>query len=242
MLIISCRDILRVITIPEQVNESNVLLPGCTEDESRSEEGNAFDDGEVEADEAQAEEEERQMRDAKVKRKGLPKAPISTKKRRPTRLFEQVFDVESHKKVFGKAWIALLSCRLIPSMHKLALKHLPTHVIPFMHQPLLLADYLTNSYALGGVIAVLSLESLFHLIAKCNLDYPHFFESLYRLCTANVFSAKYRGKFMRLASLALRSTNLSAYLAAGKILIYAYSHDNSPVIFSIYQAIHAPRS
>ena len=84
-------------------------------------------------------------------------------------------------------------------------------------RPLLLADYLTVCYNSGGALAVLALQSLFTLILKHNLDYPRFFVSLYRLCSVEIFSAKYRTTFFSLLSRALQSTNLPAYLAAAFI-------------------------
>jgi U3 small nucleolar RNA-associated protein 19 len=87
-------------------------------------------------------------------------------------------------------------------------------VISFMPRPLLLADYLTQSYRMGGSVAVLALESLFMLIVQYNLDYPDFFLSLYKLCTVEVFSAKYRQKFILLLFKSLHSANLPAYLVA----------------------------
>lgn len=84
-------------------------------------------------------------------------------------------------------------------------------------KPLLLADYLTKSYEYGGVVAVLALESLFQLIVKFNLDYPEFFTSLYRLCTVDVFTAKYRPTFLKLLSSSLKSTNLPVYIVAAFI-------------------------
>lgn len=57
-------------------------------------------------------------------------------------------------------------------------------------------------------------EGLFNLIINQNLDYPKFFESLYKLCTPTIFSAKYRSKFLSLLSKSLKSTNLPAHFAA----------------------------
>ena len=127
---------------------------------------------------------------------------------------EQLRTLSCYRKAFSKAWLALLRMPLTNNQHKLVLKHLPDYVMGQLDEPLLLADYLTRSYEQGGVVAVLALESLFQLIVQKNLDYPNFFVSLYRLCTAEVFSAKYRSKFMKLLSASLKSTNLPAYLVA----------------------------
>ncbi len=140
-----------------------------------------------------------------------------TKKRKSFRKMtraEQVSDAPSHQKVFSRAWLALLALPLSRSQHKLVLKHLPDHVITQLSNPLLLADYLTRSYEVGGSTSVLALTSLFTLIVAHNLDYPEFFPSLYRLCTVDNFSAKYRANFMSLLSSCLKSVNLQAYAVA----------------------------
>ena len=127
---------------------------------------------------------------------------------------EQVGDASSHQKVFSRAWLSLLALPMSRAQHKLVLKHLPDHVISRLSNPLLLADYLTRSYEVGGSTAVLALSSLFTLIVAHNLDYPEFFPSLYRLCTVDNFSAKYRAKFMSLLGNCLKSVNLQAYAVA----------------------------
>ena len=139
---------------------------------------------------------------------------ISKKQRKILSPAEQVLLHKYHKKVFSKAWLALLAMPLTKVQHKVILKHLQEFVIGLLPQPLLLADYLTQSYEQGGVVAVLALESLFDLIVKHNLDYPNFFASLYRLCSYEVLSAKYRSKFMKLLSMCLRSANMPVYLVA----------------------------
>jgi U3 small nucleolar RNA-associated protein 19 len=102
--------------------------------------------------------------------------------------------------------------------------------VPSLRNPMLLADYLTQSYRVGGVVAVLALESLFHLIMHHNLDYPDFFRSLYRLCTVEVFSARYRVTFMKLLNASLKSVNIPAYVAAAfaKRLAHLALHTPSP--------------
>lgn len=148
-----------------------------------------------------------------MKRAIVPEETNSKRRKRLSRV-DQLVHVASHKKVFSKAWLALLAMPLTNNQHKIVLKHLPDNVIGHLPQPLLLADYMTQSYEQGGVVAVLALESLFQLIVKHNLDYPKFFASLYRLCNYDVLSAKYRAKFMKLLTMCLRSANMPGYLVA----------------------------
>jgi U3 small nucleolar RNA-associated protein 19 len=123
-----------------------------------------------------------------------------------------------HVKEFSRTWLLLFSLPMSKKQRRLALKHLPSHVTPFLLQPLLLADYLIETVgAEGGVVGILALESLFQIIVLHNLDYPHFFEALYRMCSAEVFSAKYRSKFTTLLHTSLKSTNLPAYTVAAFI-------------------------
>lgn len=137
------------------------------------------------------------------------------KKRKKLSRREQILDYKSHRKLFSRIWLLYLSIPTITAaQHKLILKHLPENVLPNLEKPFLLADYLTRSYGLGGVTAVLALESLFQLIVKFNFDYPKFFDSLYALCTPAVFAAKYRSKFMKLLAMSLKSTNLPVYVVA----------------------------
>ena len=126
----------------------------------------------------------------------------------------KLLTMSAYHSSYSKAWLLLLSLPLTTTQHRLVLRHMPENVIPNLSNPILLADYLTSSYNIGGSIAVLALESLFILIVEHNLDYPKFFESLYRLCTYEVFSAKYRSKFMKLLHRSLQSTNLPSYTVA----------------------------
>lgn len=44
-----------------------------------------------------------------------------------------------------------------------------TRILPHFESPLSLADFLINSYRIGGSVSLLSLSSLFLLITKYNL-------------------------------------------------------------------------
>lgn len=211
MINVLARDMLRLMGLPSDLTKDSLLLP----------EAGAPSPVEAESDsdtEDEAEEDEQDAEGKPAKALGKRKTPLSTKAgKKRTRGTNAVLEMRAYRRLLGGAWVSLLSLPLSEGMHKLVLRHLPEHVIPNMSRPLLLADYLTQSYGLGGVLAVLSLESLFQLVAGHNLDYPRFFTSLYKLCSIEVFTAKYRGKFMKLLSTALRSSNLPAYVAAAFI-------------------------
>ena len=78
-------------------------------------------------------------------------------------------------------------------------------IIPNLTDPKLLIDFLRDSYEIGGVTSILSLQGLFALIQHHNLDYPDFYPKLYRLFDGSIFYAKYRSRFFRQADLFLKS-------------------------------------
>eukprot|EP01042_Synura_sphagnicola_P001938 gene1938-2289_t len=152
---------------------------------------------------------------------------------------EELQNIKCYKRRFTKAWLLFLALSAHSvAQHKLILKHLSEYVMPAISRPILLADYLTSCYNKGGVLAVLALESLFVLIVHHNLDYPHYFESLYRLCTLTVFSAKYRTKFMTLLSHSLQSVNLTSYTVAAfikRLLRVAIHAPSTSALFCLAQ-------
>ncbi|GFY94488.1 CCAAT-binding factor [Actinidia rufa] len=87
-------------------------------------------------------------------------------------------------------------------------------VIPRFSNPILLCDFLTRSYDIGGVISVMALSSLYILMTQHGLEYPNFYEKLYALLVPSIFMAKHRGKFFELLDSCLKSPLLPAYLAA----------------------------
>lgn len=196
-------DMLRVISITDDVSSGEKLcggeLPSSAPEES---------------DESDSEHENEDP--APTKRK-LQTHADATRKKRKLPNSSRVSDAKSHAKVFSKAWLMLLSMPLSTTQIKLVLKHLPQHVIPNFDQPLLLADFLSRLFDRGGVIGVLALESLFQIIVKHNLDYPKYFETLYRMCTVEVFTAKYRPNFARLLHKSLSAVNIPAYVVAAFI-------------------------
>ena len=58
-----------------------------------------------------------------------------------------------------------------------------TSIIPHMASPLLLTDFLFKALDLGGLLGMLALHGIFMLVTKHGLEYPHFYQRLYRLLT-----------------------------------------------------------
>ncbi|CAI5726858.1 unnamed protein product [Hyaloperonospora brassicae] len=123
--------------------------------------------------------------------------------------------VKQHRHVFSLAWIAVLRHKLPPAAYRKLLVQLPDKIMPHLVNPLLLADFLTDSYNIGGVTSLLALNSLFILIQDYNFDSPDFYNKLYRMLDdPSLYSAKQRDRFFGLLSLFLSSTHLPAYTVA----------------------------
>ncbi|XP_043712977.1 protein NUCLEOLAR COMPLEX ASSOCIATED 4 isoform X2 [Telopea speciosissima] len=115
---------------------------------------------------------------------------------------------------FTKAWLSFLRLPLPLDVYKEVLISLHQAVIPHMSNPVMLCDFLTRSYDIGGVISVMALSSLFILMTQYGLEYPNFYEKLYALLVPSTFMAKHRAKFFQLLDSCLKSPLLPAYLAA----------------------------
>ncbi|XP_021278974.1 nucleolar complex protein 4 homolog [Herrania umbratica] len=115
---------------------------------------------------------------------------------------------------FTKAWISFLRLPLPIDIYKEVLATLHPAVIPHLSNPIILCDFLTRSYDIGGVVSVMALSSLFILMTQHGLEYPNFYEKLYALLAPSIFMAKHRAKFFQLLDSCLKSPLLPAYLAA----------------------------
>ncbi|XP_060176265.1 protein NUCLEOLAR COMPLEX ASSOCIATED 4 isoform X2 [Lycium barbarum] len=115
---------------------------------------------------------------------------------------------------FTKAWISFLRLPLSVDVYKEVLVNLHQIVLPYLSNPLMLCDFLTRSYDIGGVVSVMALSSLFVLMTQHGLEYPNFYEKLYALLEPSIFMAKHRAKFFQLLDSCLKSPLLPAYLAA----------------------------
>lgn len=115
---------------------------------------------------------------------------------------------------FTKAWMSFLRLPLPLEVYKEVLVNLHQTVIPYLSNPVMLCDFFTRSYDIGGVISVMALNGLFVLMTKYGLEYPNFYEKLYALLIPSIFMAKHRAKFFQLLDSCLKSPLLPAYLAA----------------------------
>lgn len=111
-----------------------------------------------------------------------------------------------HSSLLSKAWLQYLKFKLPNSIYKQILVAVPEKIIPKLPEPLGLADFLTISFNIGGVISVLALHGLFILIHKHNLNYPSFFEKVYELIRPEILNVRYKSRFFFLLNLFLSST------------------------------------
>jgi len=125
--------------------------------------------------------------------------------------------IMEHRNIFEKCWLNFLKFNLPKSIHKQILANLEENILPHLKHPIMLMDYLTDSYNAGGISSILSLSGLFVLITKHNLDFPDFYKKLYALFDNTIFLVKYRAKFFKLVYTFLSSTHLPAYLVAAFI-------------------------
>lgn len=70
---------------------------------------------------------------------------------------------------YGACWVDILKEELSEKLLRKILPLLPDAVLPFIPQPLTLLDFLKAAYARGGVLAVLSLKSIFYMMSRFNL-------------------------------------------------------------------------
>ncbi|XP_026394732.1 nucleolar complex protein 4 homolog [Papaver somniferum] len=122
--------------------------------------------------------------------------------------------VKKMKLKFTNAWLSFLRLKLPLDLYKEVLIALHDKVVPFLSNPVMLCDFLTRSYAIGGVVSVMALSSLHILMTKHGLEYPDFYPKLYTLLVPSVFMAKHRAKFFELLDSCLKSNMVSAYLAS----------------------------
>ena len=117
-------------------------------------------------------------------------------------------------KAYNSTWIEFLKMPKSKELYHTILSSLHDKVIPLMQNPKLLIDFLVDSYDLGGTSSLLSLNSLFILITKYNLDYPSFYPKLYRMLTPDLYHTTYLTRFLSMLDLFLKSSLLPAYLVA----------------------------
>jgi hypothetical protein len=122
-------------------------------------------------------------------------------------------DVTEHQQSYGSCWLSLLATPNLPEgTYVKMLSQIPTMVLPHLSNPLILSDFLTDSYALGGEASLLALDGVYLLIRDHHFDCPQFFTKLYALLEPSAFHSKYRERLFAKVSQFLRSTGLSTHV------------------------------
>jgi len=121
------------------------------------------------------------------------------------------------KKFFSTIWTQVLRYPLTASLYKRVLVLLPEKVMPHLEKPLLLTDFLMESYAVGGSISILALNGVFLLMQNHHLEYPDFYTKLYALLEPGILFVKYRPRFFYLLDLFMTSTHVPEYIAAAYV-------------------------
>ncbi|KAL9180030.1 hypothetical protein ACHAXT_008000 [Thalassiosira profunda] len=208
---------------PPVLSEKDGAAMNEESDDEDSEEGDASDDGESSAEESSSDEESHT---------GTKKRPSSSnkqndrKRRKPTKRIAWQRPYK-HRFAHQEAWLAVLRLPNLPARtQKLVLPHLSTHVLTVCPSPLRFAEYFARSFrsgtvggsssgSSGSLVSVLSLQGLFVLMLDHQLEYPQFYDSLYRLLHPRILYTKHRTVFLRLLSQSLLSNSmLPAYVAA----------------------------
>ncbi|RLN75136.1 hypothetical protein BBJ28_00011879 [Nothophytophthora sp. Chile5] len=208
VLVSNALRLLAMVQMPEQADDITTFLvepKGATANA-----GNLPEDELVSSDDDSDDEEEEVLAVTGAKRKA--DADSKTKKAKKAKGLRSV---KQHQHAFSLAWIATLRLKLPQAAYKKVLVQLPDEIMPHLANPLLLADFLTDSYNIGGVTSLLALNSLFILIQDYNFDSPDFYNKLYALLDdPSLLTAKQRGRFFGLLDLFLSSTHLPAYMVA----------------------------
>ena len=134
----------------------------------------------------------------------------------PTQTNQKCFkiDYERDADLLATVWTQFLGNNLPKDLYKNVLVLLDKQLIQHFRNPLVLTDFLIDSYAIGGVVSLLSLSSLYVLIQKCNLNYPKFYDKLYQLLKPSVLQTKYRPRFLFWTDVFLTSSHISAQIVA----------------------------
>lgn len=137
----------------------------------------------------------------------------------PNTLFQSSGKVtyESLQSSFQVVWITFLKFGFRKALHKKVLLNIHEKVMPYLAKPVLLTDFLLDTYNLGGSFSLLALNGIFFLVEKHNLEFPDFYKRFYSLFEPSVLFSQYFPRFFYLADLFLSSTHLPSYLVASFI-------------------------
>merc|ERR1711971_596578 len=133
------------------------------------------------------------------------------------------FFLREYRRLYQDAWLQLLSLPSPAAQVTSVLQYLPSRVMPFMSEPLMLADFYLRSFHSDTLeVSVLALSGLLVLLTRHGLGDPdsissssnEFYAQIYSLIKVETFQIKSRARFQRLTVAALNSGLLPARFAA----------------------------
>lgn len=131
--------------------------------------------------------------------------------------YRRPLQINALKKRVEEAWLCILRSKLDDEQRKAILKNLVHDILPWFNNVERLADFLTDSYDVGGSTSLLALSGVYHLIQAKNLDYPSFYQKLYSLLDEGILYSQHRSLFFRHLDTFMSSTHLPAALVASFI-------------------------
>ncbi|EFQ96020.1 hypothetical protein PTT_03620 [Pyrenophora teres f. teres 0-1] len=128
-----------------------------------------------------------------------------------------ISSLQAYKEKAQGAWLATMRTGMSKEQRKSILTTFSYQMAPWFQQPEVLADFLTDSYNVGGATSLMALSGLYYLISEKNLDYPSFYLKLYSLLDDGLMHSKHRSRFFRLLDTFMSSSHLPAALVASFI-------------------------
>lgn len=170
-------------------------------------------------------------------------------------VYKALHVLASHRAVFTRAWMVLLSRLLSEEDSVRVLKILHRQVVPYMTpgRVVEIVDWVSGIVHRGAdssapearqAQAFLAMNTLFVLMTQYNLDYPSFYPELLKLLTPSLLHTKHRSRFLRLLSTFLApSSHLPQSLLAefcrrlGTLALHAPPGGIIPVLILVYNII-----
>ncbi|EKM49927.1 uncharacterized protein PHACADRAFT_188321 [Phanerochaete carnosa HHB-10118-sp] len=134
-------------------------------------------------------------------------------------IHQSLHSLSSHRAVFTRTWLTLLSQLSTGSedskaLITRALNVMHRSVMPHLTRAVMIMDWVASCVDYGGTVGLLALNALFILMKEYNLDYPTFYTQLYSFLDRDVLHLKHRARFFRMTELFLNSTHLPVNLLA----------------------------
>ncbi len=137
--------------------------------------------------------------------------PVAAKQQEPDRA------LATQKRAFSEMWTALMASPMTKATYKSILQSVESELLPYLKHPISVVDFCLSAYEMGGHTALLSLQSLFAIATRLNIEIPQFYPKLYSLlCNSGsaLFVSSYRAQLFELTDVFLSSEYLPLSFAA----------------------------